>query len=110
MKLLQWLHSVVWGVPGLILILGTGIYLTFVTGFAQLRLFPAALRKFAAMLKPGRQKDSGISPFQALCTALAATVGTGNLVGVAGAICLGGPGAIFGMWVCGIVGMATKYA
>lgn len=110
MKLLQWLHSVVWGVPGLILILGTGIYLTFVTGFAQLRFFPAALRKFAAMLKPGRQKDSGISPFQALCTALAATVGTGNLVGVAGAICLGGPGAIFWMWVCGIVGMATKYA
>lgn len=110
MNLLQWLHSVVWGVPGLVLILGTGIYLTFVTGFAQLRLFPAALRKFAAMLKPGRQKDSGISPFQALCTALAATVGTGNLVGVAGAICLGGPGAIFWMWVCGIVGMATKYA
>lgn len=110
MYALQRIHGIVWGVPGLVMLLGTGIYLTAATGFVQLRLFPAAIRKFAAMMKPGRKEQSGISPFQALCTALAATVGTGNLVGVAGAICLGGPGAVFWMWVCGITGMATKYA
>lgn len=110
MHALNALHDLVWGAPGLILILGTGIYLTVITGFAQVRLFPGALRRFAGMFRGSKEKKNGISPFQALCTALAATVGTGNLVGVAGAICLGGPGAIFWMWVCGLVGMATKFA
>ena len=110
MHALNALHDLVWGAPGLILILGTGIYLTVITGFAQVRLFPGALRRFAGMFRGSKEKKNGISPFQALCTALAATVGTGNLVGVAGAICLGGPGAIFWMWVCSHVGMATKYA
>ena len=110
MHALNALHDLVWGAPGLILILGTGIYLTVITGFAQVRLFPEALRRFAGMFRGSKEKKNGISPFQALCTALAATVGTGNLVGVAGAICLGGPGAIFWMWVCGLVGMATKFA
>lgn len=110
MQALNAFHDIVWGAPGLILILGTGIYLTVVTGFAQVRLFPAAVRRFARVLRGTKEKKNGISPFQALCTALAATVGTGNLVGVAGAICLGGPGAIFWMWVCGFVGMATKFA
>ena len=59
---------------------------------------------------PGQKSGNGVTPFQALCTALAATVGTGNIVGVAGAICLGGPGAIFWMWICGVLGMVTKYA
>ena len=110
MHALNALHDLVWGAPGLILILGTGIYLTVITGFAQVRLFPGALRRFAGMFRGSKEKKNGISPFQALCTALAATVGTGNLVGVAGAICLGGPGAIFWMWVCGLLGMATKFA
>ena len=110
MHALNALHDLVWGAPGLILILGTGIYLTVITGFAQVRLFPGALRRFAGMFRGSKEKKNGISPFQALCTALAATVGTGNLVCVAGAICLGGPGAIFWMWVCGLVGMATKFA
>ena len=102
------LHRIVWGAPTLILILGTGLFLSVRTRFLQLRLLPRALRQMARSLrrKPG---EDGISPFQALCTALAATVGTGNLVGVAGAICLGGPGAIFWMWVSAMVGMCTKY-
>ena len=110
MHALNAVHDLVWGAPGLVLILGTGIYLTLITGFAQVRLFPRAVRRFAEMFRRTKGKKDGISPFQALCTALAATVGTGNLVGVAGAICLGGPGAVFWMWICGLLGMATKFA
>lgn len=102
-------NAVIWGAPALLLILGVGIFLTIRLRFAQLTLFPSALREFLSKLRPGA-KTSGVSPYQALCTALAATVGTGNLVGVAGAICLGGPGAVFWMWVCGLLGMVTKYA
>ena len=108
-KILSSVNAVVWGVPALVLILGVGLYLSLRLGFAQIRLLPRAFREFGAKLRPGKKAADGVSPFQALCTALAATVGTGNLVGVAGAICLGGPGAIFWMWVCGILGMATKY-
>jgi len=104
--ILDGINGVVWGIPALALILGAGLYLTVRTGFVQLRLFPEAVRNFWHMLR-GRQ---GESSFQSLCTALGATVGTGNLVGVAGAICLGGPGSIFWMWICGFLGMATKYA
>ena len=93
----------------MLLILGVGLYLTVRLGAPQLVLLPRALRLFLRRLIFPEKKD-GVSSFQALCTALAATVGTGNLVGVAGAICLGGPGAIFWMWVCGFLGMATKYA
>lgn len=102
-------NDIVWGAPALILILSVGLYLSIRLHFAQFTLFPEALRQFLRQFLPGR-KDEGASSFQALCTALAATVGTGNLVGVAGAICLGGPGAVFWMWVCGIFGMVTKYA
>ncbi|MDO5400833.1 MAG: amino acid carrier protein [Eubacteriales bacterium] len=108
-KLLSELHSLVWGVPALVLILGVGLWLTAGLGLVQLRLFPRAMRRFLAQLRPARGGE-GVTGFQALCTALAATVGTGNLVGVAGALCLGGPGAIFWMWLCGILGMATKFA
>lgn len=108
-RILDAIHNTVWGVPGLVVILGVGIYLTFTTGFCQITLFPHAIRKFFGMLWVGG-KQEGVSQFQALCTALAATVGTGNLIGVAGAICLGGPGAIFWMWICGIIGMATKFS
>ena len=99
----------VWGAPTLLLILGAGLFLSFRTGFAQIRLFPQALREFWSKLRC-RGVSNGVSPFQALCTALAATIGTGNIVGVAGAIALGGPGAVFWMWVSAILGMMTKFA
>ena len=109
-KYIDGLNRIVWGAPALVLIVGVGLYLSLRLRFAQLTLFPGAWRRFVAMLRPGRKSEDGVTPFQALCTALAATVGTGNIVGVAGAICLGGPGAIFWMWVCGVLGMVTKYA
>ncbi len=104
------INGFVWGVPALLGILGIGIYLSFRTGFAQIRLLPKALRAFLASVSGKRRKDGEVSPFQALCTALAATVGTGNLAGVAGAIAIGGPGAIFWMWVSALLGMVTKFA
>ena len=109
-KILESIHGLIWGAPALVLILGIGLYLSVRTGFAQIRLFPRALVIFFRKLLGRKQSEQGVSGFQALCTALAATVGTGNLVGVAGAICLGGPGSIFWMWICGILGMITKYA
>ena len=103
-KILEQANGFIWGVPALVLILGVGIYLSIGSGFPQITLLKASLRQFfgAFRLRQGS--------FRALCTALAATVGTGNLVGVAGAICIGGPGSIFWMWICGILGMATKFA
>ena len=108
-QILKGLYAVVWGAPALLLILGVGTYLSVVTGFAQLRLFPKALKDFLRRLRPVKNRE-GTSAFRALCTALAATVGTGNLAGVAGAIAIGGPGAVFWMWVSGILGMVTKLA
>lgn len=108
-SIIECCKQVVWGAPTILLILGTGIYLSIRLGWIQLRLMPEALRMFWDALRP-KYTDNGVTPFQALCTALAATVGTGNLVGVAGAISLGGPGAIFWMWICGLIGMALKYA
>ncbi len=110
MELIERLNALVWGTPALILILGVGIYLSVRTGFVQLRLFPQALRCFVQKFRRTERSRDGVSPYQALCTALAATVGIGNLAGVAGAIALGGPGAIFWLWVCALLGMATKYA
>ena len=108
--LLEKINGFVWGVPALCLILGTGLWLSIRTGFVQFRLFPWAFRQFVGMLKSLKNRQEGVSPFQALCTALAATVGIGNLAGVAGAIAIGGPGAVFWMWVCALLGMATKFA
>ncbi len=110
MNFLQWLYQTVWGVPALVLILSVGLYLTIQTGFAQLRLFPRACRLFFRRMFGKKDSGQGVSSFQALCTALAATVGTGNLAGVAGAIAIGGPGAVFWMWICGILGMIIKFA
>ena len=110
MDFLRQIYSFVWGVPTLVLILGLGLYLSLRTGFAQLRLLPKALRLFFSRLSGDGKAGEGVSSFQALCTALAATVGTGNLAGVAGAIAIGGPGAIFWMWLCGIFGMVIKFA
>ena len=109
MHILETIHGLVWGMPALVMILGVGLYLTIRTGCAQLRFFPKALRLFARRITK-RDVSDGVSPFQALCTALAATVGTGNLAGVAGAISIGGPGSIFWMWICALLGMGTKYA
>ena len=108
-RIISAINNVVWGVPALVMILGTGAYLSIATGFAQLRLFPRAVRSFFQKLRAPKGTD-GVSPYQALCTALAATVGTGNIAGVAGAITLGGPGSIFWMWLCAIFGMVTKFA
>ncbi len=107
--LLDRINGFIWGAPALLGILGVGLYLCIRTGFVQFTLLKPALKKFWSMLTSGRQGSDGTSPFQALCTALAATVGTGNLVGVAGAICLGGPGAVFWMWMGGLLGMSTKF-
>ena len=101
-EILETVYGFVWGIPALVLILGVGLYLSLRTGFIQLRLFPAACRCFWRRLRSRGASKEGVSPFQALCTALAATVGTGNLAGVAGAIAIGGPGAIFWMWVCAL--------
>ncbi len=107
-RLLDAVNGFVWGVPGLILILSVGILLSVRTGWVQFRLFPAALRQFLSSLR--NSENEGVSSYKALCTALAATVGTGNLAGVAGAIALGGPGAVFWMWICALLGMVTKFA
>lgn len=109
MSVLESINRIVWGAPVLVMIIFAGIYLTVCTGFVQFRLFPRAMRCFFGQFK-GRKSNSGESPYSALCTALAATVGTGNIVGVAGAIMLGGPGAVFWMWICALIGMAIKFA
>ncbi len=110
MHYLEMVNRLVWGAPALVLILGVGLYISIRTGFAQITLFPKSLRSFWQRLRAKKTAGSGVTPFQALCTALAATVGTGNLAGVAGAIAIGGPGAIFWMWICAIFGMVIKFA
>ncbi len=107
-EVLRWINSMVWGVPALLLILGTGIYLSLGSGFCQITMFFPACKSFFQKLKPQKFKTDGVSPFQALCTALAATVGTGNIAGVAGAISVGGPGAVFWMLLCAVLGMVIK--
>lgn len=107
--MLETVNAWVWGLPTLALILGLGIYLTAITRGVQFRKFSAALKAFFAKFA-GEAQGDGVSSYRALCTALAATVGTGNLAGVAGAIAIGGPGAVFWMWVCGFLGMAIKFA
>ena len=106
LELLKALDAFVWGPPLLILLVGTGIYLTIRLGLLQIARLPKAFQLIFT-------KDKGhgdVSSFAALCTALAATVGTGNIIGVATAIKVGGPGALFWMWMAAFFGMATKYA
>lgn len=98
----------IWGPPLLVLLVGTGIYLTVRLGFIQVRLLPYSLKQVFSR-KHSKKADGDISQFQALMTAMAATVGVGNIVGVATAVYMGGPGAIFWMWLAGFFGMATKY-
>lgn len=106
-KILQSVDNFVWGVPLMVLILAGGILLTIRLGFLQIRHLPLALKW---MVKNEEEGDGEVSSFGALCTALSATIGTGNIVGVATAIAAGGPGALFWMEIAALFGMATKYA
>ncbi len=107
MELLNSIDSFVWGPPLLVLLVGTGIFLSFRLGFLQVFKLPRSLK---LIFTAENQGEGDIDSFKALCTALAATVGTGNIVGVATAVKAGGPGAIFWMWIAAFFGMATKYA
>ena len=103
-------NNFVWGVPAMVLIMGVGLYLTLRLHFVQIRRFSHALRNTIGKIFPrGEAAEGSVTPFQAVCTALAATVGTGNIAGVAGAIAIGGPGAVFWMWVSALLGMCTKF-
>ena len=106
-SILSAIDSFIWGAPLLILLSGTGLYLTLRLGFIQIRYLPRAL---GYLFKKDKGGKGDVSSFAALCTALAATIGTGNIVGVATAVQAGGPGAIFWMWLVALLGMATKYA
>lgn len=104
-------NNFIWGVPAMICIIGVGLYLSIRTGFLQIRKFPYAIRvTLGRMFRKKDASDGTMTPFQAVCTALAATVGTGNIAGVAGAIAIGGPGAVFWMWVSAVLGMCTKFS
>ncbi|MDH3998664.1 MAG: alanine:cation symporter family protein, partial [Desulfuromonadales bacterium] len=106
-ELLGAVNGFVWGPIMLTLLVGTGVFLTLRCGFIQFVHLPKALKLVFSRKQEVGEGD--ITPFQALTTALSATIGTGNIAGVATAIFLGGPGAIFWMWVCAVFGMATKY-
>ncbi|TDT71482.1 AGCS family alanine or glycine:cation symporter [Hypnocyclicus thermotrophus] len=108
LELLNKIDSIIWGPPLLILLMGTGIYLTVKLNLLQILKLPLALKYI--FMKNNDKEEGDVSSFAALCTALSATVGTGNIVGVATAIKLGGPGAMFWMWLAAFFGMATKYA
>lgn len=105
------INGFVWGVPTMMLILGVGLYLSIRTGFLQIGKFGYAMKTiFSKMFSKTEAEKGSMTPFQAVCTALAATVGTGNIAGVAGAIAIGGPGAVFWMWISALLGMCTKFA
>lgn len=111
-EVLKNIDGIVWGPPLLILLVGTGIYFTFKLNFIQMFKLPLAIKYLFLNDddKSDNEAKGEISSFAALCTALSATIGTGNIVGVATAIATGGPGALFWMWVAAFFGMATKYA
>ena len=110
-KINQAVNGFIWGVPAMICIIGVGLLLSVRTRFIQVRKFGAALKNTIGKIFDKTQaKDGSMTPFQAVCTALAGTVGTGNIAGVAGAIALGGPGAIFWMWCSAFLGMCTKFS
>ncbi len=107
----QVVNGFIWGVPAMICIIGVGLLLSVRTRFIQIRKFGVAMKNTVGKIFDKTQaKDGSMSPFQAVCTALAGTVGTGNIAGVAGAIALGGPGAIFWMWCSAFLGMCTKFS
>ena len=105
-----WLNGYVWGTPMLILLMGTGVVLTVLTRAVQFRYLGFALKEVLGKLTQRTTGTGDVSPFQAVSTALASTVGTGNIAGVATALTLGGPGALFWLWLSGLLGMCTKFA
>ncbi|CED71281.1 sodium/alanine symporter [Aliivibrio wodanis] len=109
-NLLVTIDNFIWGPPLLILLVGTGVYFTFKLRIFQLRHLPTALKMVFSKEENESKGKGDVSSFAALCTALSATIGTGNIVGVATAIKMGGPGALFWMWLAAVFGMATKYA
>ena len=104
------LNTFIWGVPAMAAIIGVGLYLSIRSKFVQVRKFGYSLKSTVGKIfKKSASAEGALTPFQAVCTALAATVGTGNIAGVAGAIALGGPGAVFWMWISALLGMCTKF-
>ena len=107
----QAVNQFIWGVSAMVCIIGVGLLLSVRTGFLQIRKFPYAIKTtIGRMFRKKDASDGAMTPFQAVCTALAGTVGTGNIAGVAGAIAIGGPGAVFWMWCSALLGMCTKFA
>src|SRR5687767_7686788 len=106
----SWLNGYVWGWPMIVLLLGTGVLLTILTGAVQFRYLGFALKEVLGKITQKSTEPGTVSPFQAVATALASTVGVGNIAGVATAISIGGPGALFWLWISGVLGMCTKYA
>ncbi len=105
------INNFIWGIPAIICIIGVGLYLSVRTGFIQIRKFPLAMKQTIGKVFDKKEaKQGAMTPFQAVCTALSATVGTGNIAGVAGAIAIGGPGAVFWMWISAFLGMCTKFS
>ena len=105
------LNDFIWGVPAMTCILGVGLYLALRTRFIQIQKFAYAIKcTVGRMFRKKMADDGAITPFQEVCTALAGTVGTGNIAGVAGALAIGGPGAVFWMWISALLGMGTKFA
>ena len=104
-------NNFIWGIPAMICIIGVGLFLSFRTRFIQIRKFPYSIKNtLGRIFDKSEAADGSITPFQAVCTALAGTVGTGNIAGAATALAIGGPGAIFWMWIAAFLGMATIYA
>ncbi len=105
------INNFVWGIPMMILILGVGVYLSIRCGFPQFRHFVHIIKNtLGKAFEKSEKKEGSVSPFKAMCTALAASIGTGNIAGVSGAIAIGGPGAVFWMWVSALLGMCTKFS
>lgn len=104
-------NDFIWGVPAMICILGVGLFLSIRMRFIQIRKLPLALKEtIGKIFQKSEAAKGALTPFQAVCTALSATVGTGNIAGVAGAIAIGGPGAVFWMWISALLGMCTKFS
>ena len=105
------INGFVWGVPAMVCILGVGLYLSLRTGLIQFRKLGYSIKMtLGKIFSQSEAGEGSLTPFQAVCTALASTVGTGNIAGVAGAIAIGGPGAVFWMWISAFLGMCTKFA
>lgn len=105
------INGFVWGLPIMVLIMGVGIYLSVRCGFPQFRHFVHIMKNtLGKAFEKTEKKQGAVSPFKAMCTALAASIGTGNIAGVSGAIAIGGPGAVFWMWISALLGMCTKFA